>query len=443
MGSEANDTGPPSGNPARLLQDLRPDHQWVVADSNVLAAMARGDLPIFGNRGRRLRRLVGVTSALGVTIPLLFVVGIRGLLALLAAQRGGEARFRHAARGADTAVSQYPSCFFVGFGAGSEDRLLARYLDEHPDGVGQTSQIEPSTFGKWHSVRFVQAARMLVVALRSTRAATSNLPHGFEKWRLDFLTSAGIRIAHYAFLRAWFEELFRRCADLREVAFLAADTPAFAAVDAGLPTRHIQHGMVRHSLVLPRFKWVDALTGDEAAHFRRRLPSAAVALQPSIGQAIAQGAMSRGVLIASVYADPAEMRRVSSFVDWATSNGIKVWVRPHPREDRSFWSNEEVRPRVAIEDSDASFNEALARLRPRLVVSWFSTALAEALAVGIIPVSVSARDDPNVRDMVYPLFQRCLHWPDDAATITRVLEDDAAYRAEIGRLRLGWEGLPD
>ena len=443
MGSETTGTTTPPGNPAHRLQELRPECQWVVADSNVLAAIARGDLPTFGKRGRRLRKLIGITSALGMSIPLLLGVGIRGLLALMAAQGGGTARVDRAARAVDTASGRYPSYFFVGFGAGSEDRLLARYLDEHPDGVGQTNQIEPSTFGKWHSVRFVQATRMLVVALRSVRAATSNLPPGFEKWRLDFLTSAGIRIAHYAFLRAWFEELLRRRTDLREVAFLAADTPAFAAVDAGLPTRYIQHGMVRHSLLLPNFEWVDALTPDEAMHFRQRLPSAEIELQQSTGMPIARATMSDGILIASVYGAPVEMQRVSSFLDWATSIGIKVWVRPHPREDRSFWRDEDIRPCVAMEDSDASFNEALARLRPRMVVSWFSTALAEALAAGILPVSVSARDDPNVRDMVYPLFRRCLHWPDDTATITRVLEDDDAYRAEIGRLRLGWEGLPE
>ncbi len=218
---------------------------------------------------------------------------------------------------------------------------------------------------------------------------------------------------------------------------------AFAAVDAGLPTRYIQHGLVRYSLVLPCFDWVDGLTVEEATHFRQCLPSAVVSLQPSASAAMLPATMSRGILIASVYAAKSEMQRVLTFIDWAASRGRHVWVRPHPREDRSFWNEGANQSLFAIEDRDSSFHEALARLRPRLAVSWFSTALADALAIGVIPVSVSAHDDINVLDMVYPLHRRCLHWPDDEARIVRVLDDDDAYLTELERLRRGHDEVSD
>ena len=200
------------------------------------------------------------------------------------------------------------------------------------------------------------------------RAAISALPPEFERWRLDFVTSVGIRIASYVFMRGWCEHLRENCGQLREIVFLAADIPAFAAVDAGLHARYIQHGLIRHSLVLPRFGWIDALTPDEASHFRQRLPSAEITLQPVAGPVNALDTTSSGILAASVYLAMAEMQRVSTLLDWASSILRDVWVRPHPREDRSFWNEEAKRSSVRIEDRDALFEAALSRLRPRLVV---------------------------------------------------------------------------
>jgi hypothetical protein len=134
---------------------------------------------------------------------------------------------------------------------------------------------------------------------------------------------------------------------------------------------------VRRSLLSPEFQAVDAMTRDEAIHFRRTLPLARIKMTSFTE--LDESELTNGVLIASVYERRDEMRRILPFIYWARGNGWQVWVRPHPREDKSFWIQEVDSNLVRIEDGDASFFDALSRLRPRIVASWYSTALADAL----------------------------------------------------------------
>ena len=426
------ETAPRAGGlvrPADTLQRLSPGDAWAFADSNVLQAIARNERARFGPRGALLRAIVGALSKVGLGSVIVGVIGFGRLIGLMRRQGGPEV------------LAAYPRDFFVGFGAGSEEPLYAAFAGGNEEAVARLDQGKPSSFGTWHRVRFLRASRVLFARSANASNAIRRVPTEFAAWRVDLLTSAAIRVGQYAFMRAWFEELREKCCSPREVAFLAADTPAFAAVDVGLPTRYLQHGLVRHSLVLPRFERVTALTPDEAVHFRRRLPAASVETQSS-GPFILPSTTEREVLVASVYAPPEEMQRVESFLLCASRQGWTVRVRPHPREDRAYWREASAKVRILLEDQDSSMRAALARLRPRLVVSWYSTALADALSSGVLPVTVCAADDPNVQDMVYPLFARCLRWPEDERAIAEAMNDDVAYRREVARLRQGWDTVP-
>jgi hypothetical protein len=183
----------------------------------------------------------------------------------------------------------------------------------------------------------------------------------------------------------------------------------------------------------PEFQAVDAMTRDEAIHFRRTLPLARINMTSFTE--LDESELTNGVLIASVYERRDEMRRILPFIYWARANGWPVWVRPHPREDKSFWIQEVDSNLVRIEDGDASFFDALSRLRPRIVASWYSTALADALNKGIVPVTINDETTPAVADMVYPLLERALQWPRDEEQLVRLMGDGETYRAFVSSLR--------
>jgi len=327
------------------------------------------------------------------------------------------------------------SRIFVGFGAGAEESLYNAYCSESTQPVVRISQVDVSTFGRVHRAKLGAVLRTLVRALRCATQVTQELPPSLDPHRLQFRTFAAMRIGDYSFARAWFEAVRDSSKGISDVCLLAADTAAFAATDAGLRITYFQHGFIRRSLLFPDFSRVRALTKDEGEYLQVRVPQATMCVAGSLVQA---AELSQGeVLVASVYERPAEMCKVLPMLDWCSTQGYQVRVRPHPREDRSFWTDDVRHGQFELDDTDSDFLSALERIRPRVVVSWYSTALAEALDCGIVPVTVSDESTPAVRDMVYPLFSRTLRWPKDQERIAAIMSDDAEYRAVLRELREG------
>lgn len=418
------------------LQHLPSKLQWAVGDSFLLQSIAQGKPARRGSAGTRLSTLVRVFAHLRMEYLLLFLVGAAELVKLLlkqgrVARQGGLPRSGLAER-------QYPSFFFVGFGAGSEEQLFADYCAEKSAPVARIDQTKVETMGKWRRVGVIEALASLLHALALARQALASLPREFLPWEKDFLTFVGMRLGYFSFAYAWFRQLKASAPIVKEVCFLSADTAAFAAVNAGLPTRYLQHGLVRHSLVLPDFDQVDALTHDEGLHFRRRLPKADIKLTRPVMPVVVPR-QPHSLLVASIYGHHDEMRRILPFLEFAAQRGMTIHIRPHPCEDRSFWLKGVFPFSFTLEEGDATFDAALDRLQPTMVVSWFSTALVDALYRGVIPVSVCARDDQNIQDMVYPLFEHCLHWPGDLDVLGQIISDQGFYKATLTGLRTGME----
>lgn len=416
---------------ADKLQKLPHQYHWVLADSALLLAITNNRPIVRGVQGHRLSALVKMGQYVGLIWPLLWVVSMVELISLLRWQRKAQNEYRQ--------YHDYPAHFFVGFGAGPEDHFFKQYFEKHDGKVGKLHQLKIESLAVWHVVGIISGLRSLLQALYTARLAVAALPVELISRRTDFLTYVGMRAGYYAYMRAWFETL-KVNSQLEDVAFISADTAAFAASDAGLPTCYLQHGMTRHSTILPAFARVEALTADEAAHIRRRLPESQITLCPSTKRAIEPTQMAKTILIASIYGDHAYISLIIPFISWANARKLPLRVRPHPCEKGTFWNGYEVNKIVTIEKNDVDFFETIYRLRPRLVVSWYSTAMEDALKCGVIPLSVCAEDDRHVADMVYPLFQRCLRWPQDEQIIERLLEDDEYYVKVLCRLREGWDG---
>ena len=412
---------PTPEDPAAALQRLPGCGHWAVADSRLLLAIFHGSAVERGTWGRRLNRLLYWTRPVGLESSVLLAVGLFQVLRLCLRQGRN--------RSAQPAIER----LFVGFGAGAEEALFAQYAAKSSWPVMRIDQTDVATLGAICGVGWLRAIRTLIGAHQDARRAIRALPRELAPWRRDFLTFACIRLGQYSFMRAWFAGLRMRSLAVREACFLSADTPAFAAVDAQVPTRYLQHGLIRHSLLLPRFDRIDALTKDEYEHFLKRLPAASTSLTAK--SPVQYAGPLRGVLIASVYEKPDELKRIFPLLDFLTRREVPICLRLHPREDAGFWSAHASRWNATRDDSDVSFIAAITRLRPRLVASWYSTALAEALQCGIIPISVTALDNPNIEDLVYPLFQRALQWPQDQELLARVLDNDDVYSSVLASLR--------
>lgn len=418
--------------PGDQLQKLSSKSSWAVADSLVLQSIAQVNPVNRGGSGKRLQTLVQYFSYLRLAYLLLFVVGLAELTKLLLQQRKSVSPIDEPSGSNISAFD--PSCLFVGFGAGQEEKLFTEYSAATGMPVKRINQVQVETMGQWHRVSLVQGVIALLHSLTLARQAISSLPDEYKSRKNDFLTFVGMRLGQFSFASAWFKQLKKQALGLTEVCFLSPDTPAFAAVNAGLTTRFLQHGLIRHSLILPAFDYVDALTRDEARHFRQRLPGAVIQFTGQNTSPVVER-VSNCILVASIYGQKKELQRIVPFLEYAAHKGMTIHVRPHPCEDQKFWQESDFPFEINIDDKDESFDAALDRIQPILVVSWFSTALVDSLYRDVLPVSVSALDDPNVEDMVYPLFKRCLHWPEQKGDLEKAISNEAYYEEILADLR--------
>lgn len=422
-------------NLSSAIQELPAQYHWVFADEALLRAISRGEPVARGIRGRRLCGLLKAGQFLGVLWPVLCVVGLAELARLLIQQWSSAGKTR-------PQRADYPARFFVGFGASAEEQLFNEYAEQYGGNVERLNQIDVRSFAVWHRVGLVAALGALRRSLRIARTAIAEMPEALLPWRIDFLTFAGMQLGYFSYMLAWFEMLkARTAAQVEEVSFLANDTAAFAVVAAGLPACYRQHGRIYYS-IQPNFTQVQALTTDEAAYLRTALPDAHITVRPKPKLTLAPEEMTREILITSAfYRDHPRMSVIEPFFGWAGAMKVPVRVRPRPQENSTFWSVQAARGAATIERQDSSFEQALERLRPRMVVSLASTTLADALDRGVVPVLLYEEDDRDVGELVYPLARHCLSWPRDGEVMIRLLHDDEFYGTVLKQLRHGTDEI--
>ena len=418
---------------AEKLQLLPSQCRWAVADSSILQSITFGIPVKRGLSGNRLKILVKLFTKLRLVYPLLFMVGALELAKLLIRQRR---KSDSQVVGLKSNPEKHPPLFyFVGFGAGPEESLFDYYCAEKKGNVLRIDQTKVESMGQIYCLGIFAALGSLFHSFCQVRHAMLSLPAEFEPWKEDFFTFIGSRIGYFSYSRAWFARLKLNAPDLAEVCFLSGDTAAFAAVNVQIPTRYLQHGLIRRSLVLPDFDHVDALTGYEVIHFRQRLPYANVHLVRPYSTKIVPR-QPPCMLVASAKFNYEEKCLIRPILEFASHNGMVIYVRPHPREDTNFWHTIDMPVKILMEESDLTFDAAIDRLQPTIVVSSFSTTLVNALNRGVIPVSVSACDDFNINDMVFPLSRHCLNWPEDFNELQTIIFDKTKYQSTLSRLRL-------
>jgi hypothetical protein len=246
----------------------------------------------------------------------------------------------------------------------------------------------------------------------------------------DTLTFAALRMAKYILFRTWWADL--EDTSIPEIVFLSAATPAFACIDAGMaPVEYRQHGLHRKSILMPSFNALKLLTQVEADWYRQYFHDSEIEVLPAQHR-VAQHLPC--ILIASVYDMPSfdkkkDLERVQSLVLWANQNNLEVIIRKHPREGEGFWETHFTD--LQVDTTPDSFKDALMRIKPMFVASWFSTSLVDALLSNVIPVSVMDFGDQHLQDMVFDIPKHCLLWPQSQITMDTLVSGAAPVESVV------------
>jgi hypothetical protein len=394
---------------ADSIQGLPPRVRWLHAQEDVIRANALGAPPAYGPRMRAAELFLSFAAALGfarfAACAASFVLLLGIYLRQIPVRR----------------TSRLRASIFVGIRALREVSLLrdfeeerggpATFLDERGQGdFVSILRIRPAQlYGTWRDI-----IRDCWQELGGTRRTC-----GLKQRELQV---AFVAAAHnYAYFRAWFSEARRRFRIEEPVVFSAASRVAFAAVSAGMRAEYRLHGFQSQSLIYPEFEGVRCFTLPEARHFCRRLPNCRVTVKHELSVPIATGEV---VAVAGCYGQTVGYKDCSAFITWAKKEGIRVIVRPHPLDGSGFYEQWRNDPGVQFSDAAVPFDEFLERTRPRMVLSWYSTALFDALRRGVVPVTVETEEWRSL-DMVFPFREISLHWPQERGLVRKLMACEA------------------
>lgn len=413
-----------------LTQELQNQSEvphWILASSATIRAVAGVEAECFGPRGRWFHLLF---NRLGVSMVSCFSLMFIGC----AVASVWWFRCLTAAR-----IEQDAEDLFIGFGAGPERQMVTRFMLETEARVAHLNQTAPQSLALVARPGLVNIfkncfcdAWVLVRSLRKAR--TPIIRENARQW----LVSAAIKFSDYVFFKSWVEALSGRG---RRLVFVSADIPAFAAMDARNSGRfrieYRQHGLLKKSMLFPRFSRVTALNRHEAAHLKKRIPAARVDFpEPTMNERYT-GQQSSILLFASIY-DTGRFRKqdhlqiLRNIFTWAVDKGLQIIVRPHPCESGEFWKGHF--PEIPHDETTGGFQDALRHYQPQFVASWWSTSLVDALRAGVAPVLIMNGSEPALEDMVYPLGNVTLHWERDEGLLTQMMASRATYRANLMNL---------
>jgi|GEM_PF-3567610 len=392
----------------RELYKAPVEFRWALANSG-LKALITGesqDVSPFGKRGRLIRRLVGFACTFGAAR---LVVALTALAEVT--------RFMYQARRVQPLRLPAKCRIFVGFGAGPEEEMWRTFEEESDELAIRLDETLPDTFLAYHRPSVFELWKQI------WRESGAVLPFLLKSelepvalFRKNTLTFAALRMAKYILYRTWWAGV--EDSSISEVVFISAATPAFACIDAGMAlVEYRQHGLHRKSLLMPSFHVLKLLTQIEADYYQQYLPTSEIkVLRP-------QQRVERHlpcILVASIYEVPGlyknqDLARVQSLVLWANQNNLEVIIRKHPKETDSFWQTHF--PKLEIDATQDRFEDALMRIKPVFVASWFSTSLVDALLANVIPISVMEPGDQHIQDLVFDLLKHCLLWPQHQMTM--------------------------
>ncbi|MCP5534602.1 MAG: hypothetical protein H7A51_00020 [Akkermansiaceae bacterium] len=384
----------------KVLKEMPDSYRWIFAGTDLLKDIYLAErTPIFGPRGRLVRRIVSCLPF--HWLRFLFIVSIASIDVTCLRIKAGRQK-EELPRGCR---------IFVGFGAGPEKGMWKAYETESETVAIRLDETEFSSWGKYKNLSIVKLwSSVWALASAEFRALSSANEKALRDRWLDTFTCLGLGLSRYVFYREWWLSL--RDSELSEVVFISADKAAHACIDAGIRrVKYRQHGLLRKSIVMPKFEHARFLTAIEAAWFANFLPRSQIeVLEGQTGQMHHDKVMLfTSVFDTDTFSRECDLPRVRAIVEWAQTMGLRILVRKHPREEGGFWETHF--PQLEVDASPDNFEQVVRRVCPMFVVSWFSTCLVDALKMNVVPVSVMSPGHELLQDIVFNVETNCLLWP--------------------------------
>jgi hypothetical protein len=413
----------PDQNPisvlAKKLQNLPPLRRWYQAQQDVIGPAALGLPPRWGRRRSLAYGALKVASGVKLAVAVATATSLLFVLRIYLDQ------FR------TPNGNNCPPHLFIGNGAANDAALMKLFEGEHTGPALYLNEERPTEFAAILRVKFFALLRAWLAMWREARADLFDRDRKEGLDALSCLTELALAGHRFAYARAWFGNYLDKLEQPTVIAFsVTSNTIAHAAIVAGATAWYFPHGFQRFSLVLPGFSRVFCNNRFEAEFFRERLQGAQIILRPEPQRHLGE---QRVAIIAAVPLEANSFAPCLSFIEWAREIDLKILVREHPRaprEDRARW-----RKISGLEfvESSGNFATCLGKHRPSFLVTWYSTAILDAIVNGVIPVTFM-QDELDVVDTVFPVRETAVRWPAEKVRLQNLLDDKNARRTSADAL---------
>jgi hypothetical protein len=399
---------------AGRLQLLPASVRWLYAQDNVVQAAALRFVPQRGRWSRVADSMVAFCLPIGLAKVISAIVNLVLLGWIYARQ---------------SLVQSAPvkGALFVGIGALREPELVYHFKEMQRMAVIQLDERGLTDFFRQAHVPFfalVREMRSVWSEVWKFFDASESLKGLENIYLISFLLMRGHR---FAYLRAWLRHYLSQPGASPTAAWTCASYLSYAPVAIGMETIHMEHGFQRHSLVYPDFAQSICFNSFDAAQLTRRLPSCDVRV---VVERARQLTTRRAVAVAAILGDPDSSDLIRPFLQWAVRNDVPAIIRKHPMDTSDYWNRWRGVVGIEITDGEGSFIEFLDRFRPRLLASWYSTALYDAIVKGVVPITVIPESHEAALDTVFPFRDLSLRWPEHEQLALCLLDDDN-LRAEF------------
>jgi hypothetical protein len=312
-----------------------------------------------------------------------------------------------------------------------------------PDEVVKIHLFEISSFMKFDKVAFFP---LLGNTIKSIINFYEILSLDLPKEVVLLILKKGVsNVSIFSYLKSFFKEFNNRSSDCT-VYTDAGTLQSHASISAGIKTICAYHGLIgKNNLnALPEYDSIYVFSEDEKEYLLNLGVRSKIHTYP-----VTRLDSMKNVVIFFLPLDVNALDLMSGIeetIKLFKSFSYEIYIKQHPLANSTEKLKKEYKITPAnwkellnihkvnyLNTSGGGASTFINKLKPSFIVSrWGSTVFAEALNMGIIPISISQSDNKHI---IYPFHKKSLLWPKDKDIITNILSDKESYNDIMNALK--------
>ena len=409
-----------------LLQQQRDVPLWAITNEHLIYAIAVGENVYRGPRQNILYFIIKLAYKIKISDLVILACGLFVILTIwFGAKKQKNIKV--------TKINRIFACC----GCLSDKKIYSDYLTRAKD---EPLKINWITKEGLSALELPTLYRLVFQLMKQSIGHTKKLENSIQDISahvLDFLTTGAVNIGDYIFYREYWEQAIKVGAT--ELSILVPSVQAFAAVDVGLRTIFLQHGLLVRGILMPQFTRIEALTLEEVSYFRKILPKASV--YKCSGQVQGNPLPKKDVILCLSVNLVTKM--LGEYIEiwhevnhWAKMVGLSVVIRPTPNvKTQEIEYLKKQFPEAVFDDLNDTMESSLEKWQPKFVIAWRSTGLVTALEHGYLPIMLHSNESClYIWNLIYPMKERFLFWNKDADKIADALQSTSKYNEIITQL---------